>query len=115
MAGTPRDSYTFTTNGVVYAVKLPRNYYNSIDTILGLNKGSESAIKGKVVFSTNEAIKKGLLFPLRVFYKKGIRLQASTIVCAPDKVASALQELEGDNYRGFEIASAGFGRRRRLG
>lgn len=114
MAGAPRDSYTFTSGGVTYAVKLPQNYYNGIDTILGLTKASDSAIKGKVVFSTNEAIKKGLLFPLKVFYKKGIRLASSTIVCAPDKVANAIQELEGDTYRGFEIRSAGFGRRRRL-
>lgn len=115
MAGSPKDSYTFTTDGVTYAVKLPRGYYSNIDTILGLTEASASAIKGKAVFSTNEAVKKGLLFPLTIQFLKGTRLVSAKIVCAPDKVASAMQELEKKNYRTLQIRSAGFGRRRRLG
>lgn len=115
MAGVPKDTYTFGFGGATYAVKLPRGYYNSIDTKLGLTKASESAVKGKAVFSVGEAIKHGMLIQIGILYKKGTRLQRSKIVCALGSVQSAMQELEGDQYRTNEIRSAYFTRQRRLG
>lgn len=115
MAGVKRETYTFGYGGSTYAIKLPENYYNSIDTKLGFTKASDSAVKGKFVLSVGQALRQGALLQIGILYLKGTRLQRSKILCPPEKVQTAIQELEGDTYRGLTIRSAYFTRQRRLG
>ena len=115
MPGVARDTYTFGFGGSTYAVKLPQNYYTNIDTIVGFTKASDAAVKGKFILGIRQAIKYGALIPIGILYKKGTRLQRSKIYCSPDKFTVAMQELEGKNYRGFEIRSAFIIGNRRLG
>lgn len=115
MAGVVRDTYTFGYGGATYAVKLPQGYYSSINTKVGFTKASDSAVKGKFVLSVREAVKFGALVKIGILYKKGTRLQRSEILCTADKMQTALQELEGDTYRGNVIRSAYITQQRRLG
>lgn len=115
MAGVRRETYTFAYGGSTFAVKLPENYYNSIDTKLGFTKASDSAVKGKFVLGVRQALRQGALLQIGILCLKGTRLQRSKILCPPDKVQTAMQEIEGDTYRGLTIRSAYFMQQRRLG
>lgn len=115
MAGVPRDIYTFASGTTTFAIKLPRNYYTSIDTKLGFTKIDTSAVRGKTVFRIAEAVRSGLVIPVGILFLKGTRLTRATIYCPVDKLTTAMQELPDDTYRGFTIRSAVIKQRRRLG
>lgn len=115
MAGVPRDTYTFSFGEATLAVKLPRNYYDSIDTKLGFTSVSESAARGLIVLPTKVAIRSGALLQLGILYLQGTKLVRSKILCPPARAHTAMQEIEGDTYRSFTIRSAYFTLQRNLG
>lgn len=115
MAGVRRVAYTFGFEGGTYAIRLPLGYYENIDTVLGLTPAGNSAVKGKFLVTKRQALRNGALVELSILYKKGNRLQTSTILCPTVNAARAMQELENKNYRTYPIHSAYFGQRRRLG
>lgn len=114
MAGVRRVTYTFTVNNVKFGVKLPMGYYDNIDTVLGLNKVSDTE-RGVFKIGTRDAKKNGVLAQIGIMVKKGTRLVRYKIYCPTNRVAEAIQTLEGKNYRGNEIHNAYFTSERSLG
>lgn len=115
MAGVPRDTYTFPYGTTTLAVKLPRTYYDSIDSKLGFTKASASAAKGLMTLPVRQAIRSGALLQIGILYVKGTKLVRAKILCPPEKAQAAMQDIEDDTYRGFTIRSAYFLLQRNLG
>lgn len=115
MAGVPKDIYTFTVDGAVIGVKLPRDYYNAIDTICGLTKATD-ANKPRIVLGVTAAIKSGAVAPLGILYLKDGKLRRARIVCAVTALQGAMAGLIGKNYRTTNpIRGAYFTTQRTLG
>lgn len=113
MAGAKQVTHVFTFDGVNYGIKLPENYYTSIDTKVGISKASD-ANRPKFVLTKRQAVRNGALIELGILYKKNNRLVRAKILCAASKLQSAISQLEGDSYRGNIIHSAYIPMQRRV-
>lgn len=114
MAGVPRVTHTFTFDGVNYGIKLPQGYYQNIDTVVGVAQASDTN-RPKFNLTKSQAVRNGALIELGILYKKNNRLTRSTILCAANKLQTAISQLEGKTYRTFQIQSAFIPMQRRLG
>ena len=115
MAGVIKDIYTFTVDGATIGVKLPRDFYNAIDTLCGLTKASDTN-KPRIVLGVTAAIKSGALAPLGILYLKDGKLRRAKIVCAVTALQGAMAGLIGKRYRqNYDIRGAYFMTQRTLG
>lgn len=114
MAGVRRITHVFTYDGTNYGIKLPENFYQSIDTVVGVSQASD-ANRPKFNLTKTQAVRNGALIELGILYRKGTRLTGATILCSAAKLQTAISQLEGKTYRGFPIQSAFIPMQRRLG
>lgn len=114
MAGVRQKTYVFAYSGINFGIKLPENYYQNVDALVGISEASD-ANKPLFTLTQRQCIRAGVLSQIGILYKKGNRLTRSIILCVATKQQQALSDLEGKTYRGFEIRSAYIPMQRRLG
>lgn len=99
-------------NAVV--VSLP-DVYGQIASTVGVKKlesdPPEDASGGEV----SDLMRGGQALKIRISYKVGTKRKTSDILCAVDKIKTAMPALPSKNFNGGDIIRAYFPRRRRLG
>lgn len=113
MPGVRQKTHVFTFDGVNYGIRLPDNFYQSIDTVVGISEASDTN-RPKITLTKRQAVRNGALIELGILYKKGTRLTRATILCSAAKLQTAISQLEDKNYRGYPIHSAYIPMQRRV-
>jgi len=88
----------------------PDNTYTSIGTQTGIDEAGVDD-KDEVPYRVSDLLAKGFLIRLAVSYKDGGKMKVGKILCAKDKVATALEDLPTKAFRGGTITSARVPRR----
>lgn len=99
-------------NAVV--VSLP-DVYGSIASVVGVAKLEGDPPNDASGGEVSDLMRGGQAIKIRISYKVGTKRKTSDVVCAVDKIKTAIQALPSKNFNGGDVIRAYFPRRRRLG
>ncbi|MBC1236185.1 hypothetical protein [Nostoc sp. 2RC] len=109
-----REAHIVGSGSDAVVISLP-DVYSNIESVVGVKKLTGDKPDGATGSTVSLAKKSGLVVPIRISYIEGTKRRYTTIICALDKVKTAVAELPGKTYNTFKIKTAYFPRRMRLG
>lgn len=100
--------------GVKFGCLLPENTYDGIATIVGVTPSAGSATTDHNT-TTSALVRSGEAGKISITILDGTKLRTRRILCAADKMSTAIGALPGNAFGTATIRSARFPRRMRLG
>lgn len=102
------------TGGNAVVVSIP-DLYDSIGSVVGVAKLTGEPPDGAGGGEVSDLMKNGQAIRIRIAYKIGTKRKTADILCAVDKIKTAIHALPSKTFNGGDVISAFFPRRRRLG